>query len=235
MVGTLVNVAGIIVGSLIGVALKKGIPERMNQAILKAEGLGIFLIGLGGVLRIMLRADPETGVISDSGGLLLIVSLVLGCVAGEILRIDERLNAFGVRIETRFGAGGFAKGFVSASLIFAIGAMAVMGALEEGLTGDATTLLTKSMLDFTTAIVLASALGIGVLFAAAPVLVLQGGVTLLAGVISPYIAGALDPFCMVGYVLVLAIGVNFVTGAGIKVANLLPAMAIPLIWHAIPK
>lgn len=231
MLGTWVNVGGIVAGSLIGLAVKKGIPEHINAAILKAEGLGIVIIGLNGILAAMLAVDGE-GRISDSGGLLLLVSLVVGCLIGELLRIDDHLNNLGRLVETRMGTAGFAKGFVAASLIFPIGAMAVIGALNDGLTGDTKVLYIKSLLDFTTSIVLASALGVGVIFSAVPVLLLQGGVTLLAGVIAPYITQALlDVFCMVGYTLVMAIGINFIVDSKIKVANLLPALVIPVLYH----
>jgi uncharacterized membrane protein YqgA involved in biofilm formation len=233
LTGTLVNCAGIVAGSIIGVALKKGIPQRISEAALKTEGLGVFLIGLSGVLTAMIKAEPQTGRLMANGSLLLLISLVLGCICGEALKIDDRLNAFGRSLEARFGAEGFARGFVSASIIFGVGAMAVIGALEEGLSGNANTLYTKSMLDFTTALILASALGIGVLFSFVPILLLQGSVTVLARFIAPYITDPLlDSFCMVGYALVMVTGINFIADTRLKPANLMPAMIIPVLWQA---
>ena len=232
MGGTLVNVAGILVGSLIGLALKRGIPPRVNDALLKAEGLAIILIGLAGALKEMLSVAGDDGRLSDSGGLALLVSLVIGCVAGEWLRIDDRINGAAARLERRFRADGFAKGFVSASLVFCVGAMAIVGPVQEGMTGKADILHIKTMLDFTTAIVLASTLGWGVAFAALPVLVVQAVPALLAARLSAHITPELlSPFCMVGYALVAAIGVNFLLDAKIKVANLLPALLAPGALH----
>lgn len=235
MTGTLVNVAAIAVGSVIGVVAKKAIPQRINDSIIKAEGLGVFVIALNGIIAAMFRADTGTGKLSDSGGLLLLVSLVLGCLAGELLRLDDRINGLGQKLEARFdrqGDGSFAKAFVSGAVIFPIGAMSIIGSINDGLTGDSSVLFIKSLLDFTTSIVLASGLGIGVLFSALPVLLLQGTVTLLAGAISPVITDQLlAVFCMAGYTVVLAIGFNFITGSKIKVANLLPALAVPIIYH----
>lgn len=238
MTGTIVNVAAIAAGSIIGVVAKKAIPQRINDSIIKAEGLGIFIISLNGIIAAMFQADTGTGRLSDNGGLLLLVSLVLGCLAGELLRLDDRINGLGQKLEARFDkkgtTGSFSKAFVSGTLIFPIGAMAIIGALNDGLTGDSSVLYIKSLLDFTTSIVLASGLGIGVLFSAIPVLILQGAVTLLAGLISPYITDQLlNVFCMVGYTAVLAIGFNFITDSKIKVANLLPALAVPIIYHFI--
>lgn len=232
MTGTWVNFGAVILGALIGILLKKGIPQRINDAIIQVEGLAISIIGLNGVLAAMFTADPATGKLSDSGGLLLLVSLVLGCLAGELLRIDDHLNTLGMAVERRFRVGGFAKGFVTATLLFCIGAMSIIGPLNDGLRGDSSVLFVKSTLDFTTAIVLASALGIGVLFAAVPVLLVQGAVALLSVRISPYISDELlGLICMVGYAIVLVIGVNFLCGTKIKTANLLPSLIVPVIYY----
>lgn len=236
MTGTWVNFGGIILGGLIGLLLKRGIPERVNNAILKAEGLAILIIGLNGVLAAMFRADVQTGKLSDSGALLLLVSLVGGCLLGELLRIDDHLSNFGIMVERRSGASNFAKGFVTASLIFAIGAMGIVGALNDGLTGDSSVLYIKSILDFTTSIVLAAALGVGVLFSALPVFLLQGAIALLAGVISPFISqDLLTMFCMVGYALVMTIGLNFLCDCKVKIANLLPALLFPIGYYFIVR
>jgi uncharacterized membrane protein YqgA involved in biofilm formation len=232
MTGTLVNVAGIALGSLVGLLLKKGIPEHINNAIVRALGLGTIIIGLLGIIKSMLSVDLETGALSDSGSLLLVISLAVGCVAGELLRIDDHLNNFGKMMENRLGASGFAKGFVTASLLFPIGAMTVIGALNDGLFGDSQVLYVKSLLDTVMSVVLSSALGIGVLFSAVPVLLIQGSISLLAGVLAPHITQELlNVFCMVGYTLVTVIGLNLTLDAKIKVANLLPALVVPIFYH----
>ncbi len=229
MIGTLVNVAGIIAGALIGMLLRKGIPERIRDSLLRAEGLAIVVIGLSSVLAEMFSVDGAAGKLKAGGGMLLLVSLVLGCLAGEFLRIDDRLNAAARLLETRFRSDGFANGFVAATIVFSIGAMAVIGPINEGLSGDRSILYIKTMLDFTTAIVLASAMGIGVLFSCVSVFVAQAIPALLAAWLAPYITPPLlSAFCMVGYALVTALGINFVVESKIKVANLLPALAVPV-------
>ena len=232
MTGTLINVASIMVGALIGVALKKRISGRITDPILKVLGVVIAVIALNGIIGAMFFADPATGVLSPSGSFLLLISMVIGCLVGELARIDDRINAFAKRVEDRIGADGFAKGFVAGSLLFPVGAMAVIGPLYDGLMGDISILLIKSALDFTTAIVLASTLGIGVLFAAIPVFLFQGSITLLAGAIDPFVSTALlNTFYMVGYTVVLCIGINFFTDAKIKAANLLPSLLVPIVYY----
>ncbi len=231
MTGTWVNVAAIIGGSLLGRLLGRGIPERVSNAMIKVLGIGVVLLGLNGVLAAMMSVNPDTGKLVDSGGLLLIVSLALGCLTGELLGIDDALGRFGRFMERRLGAAGFARGFVTASLIFPIGAMSIIGALNDGLRGDSQVLLAKSLIDCVTSVLLASSLGIGVLFSFVSVLLVQGGVALLAGIIAPFITDSfLAQFCMVGYAVVIAIGLNFVADCGVKVANLLPALAVPVVY-----
>jgi len=232
MIGTWVNVGGILLGAVIGVLLGRGIPERIRDSVLQIEGLAILLIGLNSVLGTMLRVNPATGRISDQGGLLLLVSLVLGDLLGEALRIDERINRWGEGVERKLGAQGFSRGFVAASLVFSIGAMSIVGSINDGLRGDTAVLLIKSALDFTTSIILASSLGIGVAFSALPVLLLQGSISLLASSISDLITEPLlEMFCMVGYAIVLSIGLNFLCNTRIKTANLLPALIVPVIYY----
>ena len=232
MTGTLINVAAIAGGALVGVALKSRVSDTVTAPILKVVGVVIGVIALNGMIGAMFSVDPESGALTSSGGFLLLVSLVLGCLAGELARIDDRINAFGQRVEARFGAEGFAKGFVTASLLFPIGALSVIGPLYDGLMGDISILLMKSGLDFTASIILASTLGIGVLFSGIPVLIFQGSISLLAVAIYPFVSDALLAlFSMVGYSLVLCIGINFVVDAKIKVANLSPALVVPVIYY----
>ena len=231
MFGTWVNVCGILLGSLIGVLLKKGISEHINDAVMRAEGLAIGIIALNGIIAAMFRVG-EDGRISDRGGLVLLVCLVLGCLIGELLKIHDHIESLGLFVERRFHTSGFAKGFVSASLVFCIGAMALIGALNDGLTGDSSILFVKAALDFTTSIILAASLGVGVFFSAVPVLLIQGGISLLARQLSEFLSGSvLDSICMVGYALVLCIGLNFLLRAKIKVANLLPALVLVVAYN----
>lgn len=236
MQGTLVNILAILLGSGIGIVLKKGIPARVLESLLKAEGLAILLIGLSSTFAEMFKANAETGTLSSSGGLVLLISLVVGCLVGELLRIDDRLNGIGAFAEERLKMEGFAKGFVNASIIFAIGTMVFMGPITEALTGDSTILYIKSVLDGTTSVVLASTMGAGVAFSIIPVFIVQGGTWLLAGRLAPYITpDLLSLFCMVGYSIVAAIGMNFIQDAKIKVANLLPALAVPILYYFLTR
>ena len=135
MTGTIVNAVSIILGGLAGLLFHKGIRESLKEAVLKAEGIAVLIIGLNGVIANMFTA-AEDGSLSDSGGMLLLLSLVLGTLCGELLRIDDRMNALGVLVEHRVKAEGFAGGFVNASIIFCVGSMAIIGALNDGLTGE---------------------------------------------------------------------------------------------------
>ena len=234
MSGTLFNALGIIAGSLIGVALKRRIPEGLGDQVLRILGLAVGVIATAGIISAMFSVDPVSGALVSSGSILLLISLVIGYVAGELLRIDDRINTMGKRVESRFGASGFARGFVAASLIFPVGAMSIIGSLNDGLSGDISILAMKAGLDFTASIILASTLGIGVLFSFVPLLLFQGTVTLLAGLVYPFVSPELlDSFSMVGYTIVLCIGINFVAGTNIKAANLLPALAVPVIHYFI--
>lgn len=234
MQGTFINIIAIVAGSFLGVLVKKGIPERITDSLLKAQGLAILIIGFGSTFAEMFKVDMRDGSVVSSGGLVLLVSLALGCVIGEVLRIDDRLNGLGVLAENTFNMEGFAKGFVNASLVFCVGTMAFVGPVAEALSGDGAILHIKSVLDGITSVVLASTMGAGVLFAAVPVLLIQGGMALFAGWVAPLITPELlSTFCMVGYALVAAIGINFIHKPLIKVSNLLPALPIAILYHLI--
>ena len=234
MMGTIVNALAIVVGGLLGLAFKKGLPKSVEENIPNFVGTGVVIIGLNGILTSMLSVNPETGRISSSGELVLVLSLAIGGIAGELLRIDDRINAGGLAIERKFGAEGFAKGFVSGSMLFCIGAMAIVGALADGLSGDSSTLFVKAILDGITSIVFAATLGYGVLFSAIPILIYQGSISLCAGLLSGVLVGALlDQICMVGYCIVLLIGTNMLGTTKVKTSNLLPAMLGPILYNLI--
>ena len=173
--GTLVNAIAVVAGSLIGLLIRRGLPERVEGAAMKLLGLSVLIIGFNGVVTSMVTVGAD-GSLSSDGSLLLIASLVIGGVSGELWEIDDKLTRMGKRIEERFGKEGFAKGFINGSLIYCIGAMAIIGALNDGLTGDSSILYIKSALDFVCSIILASTLGFGVLFSALPVALYQGQV-----------------------------------------------------------
>ena len=220
MFGTIVNAVAIVVGSLLGVSLRRGISDRYKETVIAAIGLAVLLIGL----KSALRTDDL---------LLVIISLALGAVVGELLHIEERLEAVGYWIGKRMGRAGdgVAQGFVTASLVFCVGAMAIVGALESGLTGNHQTLYAKSLLDGVTSIIFASSLGIGVLFSSLAVLSYQGGITLLAVYLKPFLT---PPVVMqmsaVGGLLILAIGLNILSITKLRIGNMLPGLFIPLIY-----
>lgn len=231
MTGTVVNAITIIIGGFIGLIFKKGLPKSVEENVPYFVGTGVTIIGINGVLSSMLTVNAETGRVSSSGELVLVLSLALGGIVGELLRLDDRINAGGMAIEKKFGAEGFAKGFVSASMLFCIGAMAIVGALADGLSGDSSTLFVKAILDGITSFVMAATLGYGVLFAAAAVFVYQGAISLCAGMLSNILVGVLlDRICMVGYCIVLLIGTNMLGATRVKTANLLPAMLGPVVY-----
>jgi len=233
MTGTLINAAAVAAGGSVGLLLKKSVARLDSDSINKAMGIAVIVLGLNGVISSMFTIGADGG-LSSSGELLLIVSLVLGVIAGEALRIDDRLNGLSGLVEEKLHLTGFAQSFVNGTLIYCVGAMAIIGALNDGLRGDASVLYVKSLLDGISSVVLAATMGPGVIFAAVPVLLYQGAITLLAGAVEPLLAGALlDQICAVGYCLVLCIGVNFLGAAKIKTANLLPELLVPVMGHFI--
>ena len=233
MTGTIVNAAAIIAGSAAGLLARKGIPAHLEDSVHKATGLAVIVIGLNGVITNMISVG-EGGTLSSSGELLLVFSLVLGVVCGELLRIDDHLNGLAGMVETKFHLTGFAASFVSGTLIYCVGAMAIIGSLNDGLKGDPSVLFVKSTLDGITSIVLAATMGPGVLFSSIPVFLYQGAITLLAGLLEPVLQGVLlSQICAVGFVLVTCIGINFLGIAKIKTANFLPALLVPPIWALI--
>lgn len=233
MLGTIVNAIAVVAGSLVGLMAKKGIPAHLEDALHKAMGLAVIVIGLNGVITNMVSVKPD-GSLSSAGELLLVFALVIGVVAGELMRIDDRLNGLAGLVERKFHLTGFAASFVSGTLIFCVGAMTIIGALNDGLRGDSSVLFVKSTLDGISSIVLAATMGPGVLFSAIPILVYQGAISLLAGVLEPFLQGELlRQICAVGYVMVACIGINFMGSYKIKTANFLPALLVPPLWALI--
>lgn len=233
LIGTIVNAAAILAGGGIGLIIKKGLNKKLEHAITQMLGLTTVVIAGGGLITRMITVDPATGKLSSGGELLLLVSLVLGALAGTLLDIDGALERWGARLEKRFGgSGGFAPGLISATLLFCVGAMAIMGSFNDGLSGDHTVLFVKSALDFISSIVLGATLGAGVLGAAVTTFAYQGALTLCAGALSGVLVGALlDQICIVGYAIVACIGINFFGAVKIKTANLLPALLVPLFYQ----
>jgi len=230
--GTLINVAAIIVASLLGVMFKKGLPERIQKSVMLALGLGLATVSVGWFLQGFFSVDGSS--LTTSRELLIIVSLVVGILIGETIDIDRRLNNWAENIERKYNLPPLAKGFIAATLIFCVGAMTIIGPINDGLYNDQTVLIVKSMLDFVTALILASIFGIGVIFSAISVLVIQGGIFLLASQADQFLTTDMtSALLMVGSILLIAIGINFMEIKKIKVANMLPALLIPIIYYLV--
>lgn len=215
IVGTFINVLAVLLGGGVGLLFRGRIPETVSENITRAIGLCVCIIGISGAIR------------GDS--MLLVVSLALGAFTGEFLRIEHGLNRLGVLLQKKLvregGDSAFVEGFVAAALLFCVGAMSVVGSIESGLNDDRSILMTKSILDGISAMVLASSFGIGVLFSAAVILVYQGGIEFFAGYLQNVLSEALvTQISATGSVMILGIGLNMTLGAKLKVANLLPGL-----------
>jgi uncharacterized membrane protein YqgA involved in biofilm formation len=236
MLGPLVNAVVVLICSLAGCFLIRGIPGRFEEILKKAIGLSIVYVGIRGAL------DNERV-------LLLIMSMVAGAVIGELVNIDGLMNRFGLRVEKKLGlsaagkdpaagTGGrpghsFSKGFVSASILFCTGSMAIVGSMQSGLQGNHETLFAKSVLDGSISLVFGASMGVGVAFAAIPVLLYQGGIVLASMAVKDLLSpAAIREMSAVGSLLVAAIGFNFLGVKEIRVANLIPAMFIPWVYLA---
>lgn len=219
--GTIVNVATICAGALVGRYAGRFIPNRMRQTVMAGLGLTVVLIGL----QLALKSKQP---------MIVIGSLILGGVLGELLRIEARLEAFGLWLQGRFaGAGNIAEGFVAASLLYCVGAMAIMGALQDGFGSTPTILYAKAALDGVASIALASTLGIGVLFSALPVAIYQGGITVAADSAKSLLTETVVlEMNAVGGLLIAAIGLDLIGIKRLPVGNMLPAVfvAVGLVW-----
>lgn len=223
MKGTLVNAGAILAGSAAGLLLKRGLPVRYQQTIMQGLALPIGIIGLQMALK-------------TNNILIVILSLTIGAVLGELLDIDGRLASFGNWLTQKLGRryGNVGEGFVTASLVYCVGAMAVVGSIQDGLTGDAATLYAKSMLDGISAVVFASALGIGVALSSVAVILYQGSITLLAGMFGAVLsADIITELSAVGGILIIGISIQMLEMKKIKVANLLPAIPAAAIITAL--
>jgi uncharacterized membrane protein YqgA involved in biofilm formation len=219
LLGTAANVTAIVLGTLFGLLFGRKLPQRITT--LSTQGLGLVTALIGAQMMI-----------STQNVLIVLVSIVTGGVAGELARIEERLDTFGARIEKRFSRqrGTFAKAFVTSSLLYCVGPIAIIGALQDGLSGDYSILLTKSGLDGIASIAFASTLGIGVIFSALPVLAYQGSITIAASFLEPYLTSPIvNAMTATGGLLILAIALNILRVTKIRVGNMLPAILVAAI------
>lgn len=224
MLGVLVNVITVIVGSCIGLLFQKGIPEKVSKAAMIGLGACTLYIGISGSL-------------CGENVLILIAAVVLGGICGTLLNIDGAINSLAQKVETKFKSdnkqGSIAEGLVSATLLFCVGSMTVTGSIQAGLTGDNSVLITKATLDLVSSMMLASSLGVGVLLSSVSVFIIQGGLVLLAGLIAPFMSmGAINEMTCAGSLLIIMIGTNLMGITKIKVADYLPAILLaPIIYN----
>ena len=233
-IGTIFNVAMIVVGSIAGLILKKYLPKRITGTVMQGVGLAVIIIGISGALSAAFTIVNDS--ISSEHTLLMIISLAVGALIGELIRIESRLDSFAKFCEKKLTKPGdestFTQGFVTATLIFCVGSMAIVGSLEDGINQNGDILFAKSLLDGITSMVLASTLGFGVIFSAVAVGLYQGTITVLAMSVAPYISDTLvSQMSLIGSVLIMSIGLNMLQISKIKTGNLLPAIFIPIIYH----
>lgn len=234
--GTLINVAAIILGGLLGMAFGRFLKKEYQEALEKVSGVCVLFLAIEGVMEEMTHVEGSRLV----GGhtMLLIISLVLGTLIGEILELERHLEQFGEWLKKKSGNSGdarFIDGFVTASLTVCVGAMAIIGSIQDGILGDPSTLIAKAVLDFIIILAMAGSLGKGCVFSAVPVAILQGGVTILSQFISPLMTEqALSNISLTGSVMIFCVGVNLVWGRMLRVANMLPGLIIAAALAFVP-
>lgn len=266
--GTLVNVALVVLGSLIGLLVRRiargrrkevcedadegttaTFGKRVSDAIFAGIGLCVLLIGIGGAIKGAVNSQIS-GALSGSGitladisgekTIVIIISMVLGVIVGEMIDIDRHLNSLGDKLQslTKGKGGNVAEGFVSASLLFCVGSMSIVGALNSGISGDHSIQITKGVMDLISSIVLSSTLGVGVLFSSVFVLVYQGLLSLLAAYVEPLLStDVITCMTAVGSLIIIALGLNLLRVTKLKIMNYLPAMLFPILlipmWNQI--
>lgn len=234
--GTLINFVAILAGGIAGLFLGNRFSQRMQDTVNKACGISVLFIGIAGAMEGMLSL--ENGSLSSGQSLLITLCLVLGALVGELINIEGWFERLGEWLKIKSGNAGdnrFLDGFLTASLTVCIGAMAIVGAIEDGMYGDFSILATKSILDLILVMIMACSLGVGCVFSAIPVAVLEGGITALARLIKPVMTpAALFNLSMVGSILIFCVGLNLVWGKKVRVANLLPAVVLAVLAAFLP-
>ena len=230
--GTIINMGAILLGGMIGRLMGKAIPKRFQDILYMVCGISTLFIGIGGCMQHMLMV--ENGGLNTQGTMMMLLSLTIGAVIGEWINLEQKLERFGDWLKRKTGnAGdtGFIDAFVTASLTVCIGAMAIVGAIQDGMAGDISVLAAKSVLDLVIICVMTASMGKGCIFSFIPVGLLQGSVTALSVFLKPIMTdAALSNLSYVGSILIFCVGLNLVWGKKVKVANMLPAVVIAVIW-----
>lgn len=221
MIGTIANAFAIIAGGILGLLFKNAIPEKISEALLKATGLAVIAIGI----NLMLSGKNFT---------LLIISLVIGTIIGEVIDIEKNLDKFGAFIESKMKnkESNVALGFVTCTLVYCVGSMAIVGSIQSGLTGNHEILFSKAVLDDITAVTFAATMGAGVVLSGISVLVYQGAITMLASLMQSLLGTVVvNEMTAIGGVIIMGIGLNFLIANRMRVGNLLPSIFIPIIYY----
>ena len=230
--GTIINVAAIAAGGVVGLIGGKWLSERCQETLIRSMGICVMVVGLAGALEQMLTV--EGGKLTSGGTMMLVISMALGGLFGEILNLDKRMEGFGRWLREKSGNGKdhqFLDAFITATMTVCIGAMAIVGAVEDGIHGNYTILAAKALMDFVIILVMASSMGKGCIFSAIPVGLFQGSVTILARLVEPLLTvTALSNLSLVGSVLIFCVGVNLIWKNTIRVANLLPALIVAVAY-----
>lgn len=233
--GTIINTLAVIVGGLIGMCLKNGLKKNYQDILMQACGVATIFIGASGTLAKMFII--KDGSLSTQGTMLLIFSLVLGGLLGEVINIEEKMDSLGEKIKKAVKAEKdnlFVEGFVNVSLIICVGAMAIVGSIQDGINGDYSLLTTKAVLDLVIVVVFASTYGLGAVFSAIPIFLYQGSITLIAAIGGSFLSDVIiSDLSFVGNALIFCVGINIAFGKKFRVGNLLPALLVPIIYQGL--
>lgn len=223
MIGTIANALAIMAGGIIGLLFKNIIPERISEALLKTSGLAVIAIGIS----LMSAGENFT---------LLIISLVIGTIIGESIDIEGKLEKFGAFIESKMKnkESNLALGFVTCTLVYCVGSMAIVGSIQSGLSGNHEILFSKAVIDGITSVSFAATMGVGVIFSSISVLVYQGTITMLASIMQSVLSPVVvNEMTAIGGVIIMGIGINFIVANRMRVGNLLPSIFLPIIYYMI--
>ena len=234
--GTIINSVGILLGGIVGLLFGRFLKEKIQESLNMACGVSVLFIGFAGAMAGMLRLSD--GALTSARALMVVLCLALGALIGEAIDIEKRFTQFGEWLKRKTGNAkdkSFVDGFVTASLTVSIGAMAIVGAIQDGISGDWSILATKAILDFVIVLVMTCSMGKGCMFSAIPVFVFEGLMTLLAALIKPLMTqAALDNLSLIGSILIFCVGLNLVWGKKIRVANLLPSILLAVAVAFLP-
>jgi len=232
-IGTVFNAGVVIIGGLVGLVAKRGIKPSVQDSIMKVLGIAVIFLGAASTLVGLIEVG-EGGRLVTKSPMLMIISLITGVIIGELIRVEDRIDSFGVRLRKLMKAekdATFLEGFVTNTLVICVGAMAIVGSLQDGLMHDPSMLYAKGILDCMITLIFAASLGVGAVMAAVPLFLYQGAITLLAGFVSRYLTDAvIENLSYIGSVLITCTGINLLFGKTIKVGNMLPALIMVLIF-----